>query len=653
MTDERRFLTMDDGVRIAVTLHTPDHVPAPWPVVFEARPYRKDDISDANAIYRRLCDEGDLAVCRADVRGTGSSEGIALDEYTDREWSDWLFVIAWLAEQPWSNGNVGMFGTSYSGFNSLQMAALRPPALKAIIPIYATDRRFTDDVHYGGGVRRGIDFLDYPMNMVAMNALPPVPSVYGEGWREEWLRRIDANEPWELRWLEEQTEGEYWRHGSVWFDGYERIEAATMIVAGHADGYRNMAFRGFERLGGSKRLLFGPWSHMSPRFSMPGPRIDHVPEMIRWWRRWLADEDNGVDREPPIQVFMRRATRPEPDLADHEGEWRAEPEWPPPGLRERVFDLGGAARSGGGGLRTDAGDPLDVRGDVGVTGSIWCAADLPFGSPWDQRPDEAHSLVYDVAQPAEELAIAGHVRAQLRVSSSAPVAFLSAKLCDVFLDGTSAMITRGIANLAHRDGHDRPAPMPVDERVDVTIELDATAYIVAPGHRLRLDLAGADFPSSWPPPHAGTLTVDAAASRLVLPVLEEPAGAEPPVFAPGEPSPHQPGRVTWTIEDDVLARERRVRIRHSGVRGQAGDIDILDSYGGEIGVSTVDPGRAWANGATTFELAFPEVRVRTASRGTLRTEDGKWHLSLELDVFEGDELIAERRWEHTVPRGLH
>ena len=644
---------MDDGVRIAVTLHTPDHVTGPWPVVFEARPYRKDDISDASTIYRRLCDEGGLAVCRADVRGTGSSEGVALDEYTGREWQDWLAVIAWLAGQPWSNGNVGMFGTSYSGFNSLQVAALRPPALKAIIPIYATDRRFTDDVHYGGGVRRGIDFLDYPMNMVAMNALPPVPSVYGEGWREEWLRRIDANEPWELRWLEEQTEGEYWRHGSVWFDGYERIEAATMIVAGHADGYRNMAFRGFERLAGPKRLLFGPWSHMSPRFSMPGPRIDHVPEMIRWWRRWLADDDNGVDREPPIQVFMRRATMPEPDLVDHEGGWRAEPAWPPAGLGERTLELGEAVRSGGGGLRTGAGDPLEVRGDVGVTGSIWCAADLPFGSPWDQRPDEAHSLVYDMAEPSAELAIVGHVRVHLRVSSTTPVAFVSAKLCDVFPDGTSAMITRGIVNLAHRDGHDRPAPMPVGEPVDVTLELDATAYVVAPGQRLRLDLAGADFPSSWPPPHAGTLTVDATASRLVLPVLEEPATVEHAAFAPGEPSPHRPDRVTWTIEDDVLARERRVRIRHGGVRGQAGDIDILDSYGGEIGVSTTDPGRAWASGATTFELAFPEARVRTASRGTLRTESGEWHLTLELDVFEDDELIAERRWHRTVPRGLH
>src|SRR6185436_2056786 len=342
MTDERLFLAMDDGVRIALTLHFPDHVPAPWPVVFEARPYRKDDISDAAAIYRRLCDEGGLAVCRVDVRGTGSSEGVAADEYTQREWDDWLFVIAWLAEQEWSNGSVGMYGTSYSGFNSLQVAALRPPALKAIIPIYATDRRYTDDVHFGGGVRRCIDFLDYPLIMVAMNALPPVPDVFGDGWRDEWRRRIETNEPWELRWFEEQDEQPYWQHGSVWFDGLEQIEAATMIISGHADGYRNMAFRGLERLRAPKQLLFGPWSHMSPRNSLPGPRIDHVPEMIRWWRRWLADEDNGVDREPMVRIFEREPTPPRADLDAFRGRWRTEQTWPPAGAGVERLELADA-----------------------------------------------------------------------------------------------------------------------------------------------------------------------------------------------------------------------------------------------------------------------------------------------------------------------
>ncbi|HSL10494.1 MAG TPA: CocE/NonD family hydrolase [Actinomycetota bacterium] len=648
MTDEHRFLTMDDGVRIAVTLHLPDDAPPPWPVVFEARPYRKDDVSDATAIYRRLCDEGALAVCRADVRGTGSSEGIADDEYTPRELEDHLRTIAWLADQEWSNGSVGMFGTSYSGFNSLQVAALRPPALKAIIPIYATDRRFTDDVHYGGGAMRGIDFLDYPMLMVAMNALPPVPSVFGDGWREEWMRRLEGTEPWFIPWLEHQREDAYWRHGSVFFD-YDAIEAATMIVAGHADGYHNMAFRGFERLRGPKKLLFGPWSHMSPRFSMPGPRIDHVPEMIRWWHRWLRGDDNGVDREPPIQIFVRRSTRPRADLDAYEGEWRSEPAWPPARSRDerRTLDTADARNDGG-----PAGT-VAIRGDVGVSGSIWCAADLPFGEPWDQRPDEAFSLVYDWPALDAPLEIMGHPRLEVTVTASAPVAFVSTKLCDVFPDGTSALVTRAIRNLTHRNGFDAPTPLPPGEPVTATIELDATSWIWEPGHRVRLDLAGSDFPSTWPPPYAGTLAVDAASSTLVLPVLDGPPVADPPVFSPGEREAHRVEHVTWTSTEDVLGRRRTVTIDHGGVRGAAaGGLGYSDTYGGEIVASIDEPGNAHATGGTVYELAWPEVQVRTESKGTLRSDATTWHLDLELEVQENGETVFTRRWERRLPRDL-
>lgn len=645
MTDERRHLAMDDGVRIALTLHFPDHVPPPWPVVFEARPYRKDDISDSTAIYRRLCDEGGLAVCRADVRGTGSSEGVATDEYTQREWEDWLHVIAWLAEQDWSNGAVGMYGTSYSGFNSLQVAALRPPALKAIIPIYATDRRYTDDVHFGGGVRRYLDFLDYPLNMVAMNALPPAPGVFGEGWRDEWLRRIDANEPWELRWFEEQDEDPYWRHGSVWFGGYERIEAATMVIAGHADGYRNMAFRALERLRAPKQLLFGPWSHMSPRTSLPGPRIDHVPEMIRWWRRWLADEDNGVDREPMVRIFVREPTPPRTDLDVFRGRWRAERTWPPASSTSRSLELADAAAPNG--------DALAVRGDVGVAGSIWCAADLPFGTPWDQREDEASSLVYEWSVPNDaELEILGYPRVELTVTSSEAVAFVSAKLCCVHPDGASELVTRGILNLAHRDGHEAVHPLTPGEPVAVAFDLDATAFAFPAGSRMRLDVAGSDFASSWPPPEAGIITVAPTSSRLLLPVVA-PSMLEPPVFAPGDPAPHRPDRVLWEVRDDVIAGERRVVIDHGGVRGQGSTgVGILDAYGGEVGVRGRAPATAWARGGTTYELAWPEVTVRTESRGTLRTDATTWYLELELDVFENGVPMAHRRWERTAPRHL-
>ena len=307
MEHRRAFITVADGTRLAAQLWLPDERPAP--VVIEALPYRMDDLTSAYASeYERLCEEGGLAVCRLDIRGTGSSEGIATDEYTAAELDDICQVIAWLAEQEWSNGRVGMYGTSWSGFNSLQVACLRPPALHAIVPIYASDDRYNDDVHYMGGALKAIDLIDYELYMVAGNALPPVPAVFGPGWREQWERRVDDAEPWLLRWFEEQVDGPYWRHGSVRPD-YGRITCPTMIVAGWADGYTNIVFRGFEALSCPKRVILGPWGHGSTATALPGPHIDLVPELIRWFRRWLADEQNGVDEEPPIAVFARRSTR--------------------------------------------------------------------------------------------------------------------------------------------------------------------------------------------------------------------------------------------------------------------------------------------------------------------------------------------------------
>lgn len=378
MEHRRAFITVADGTRLAAQLWLPEQVPAP--VLLEALPYRMDDLTATYASeYERLCEEGGFVICRLDIRGTGSSSGLATDEYTPEEHDDICQVIAWLAEQEWSNGRVGMYGTSWSGFNSLQVACLRPPALGAIAPIYASDDRYTDDVHYMGGALKAVDLVDWVLYMVACNALPPVPAVFGEGWREEWARRVDDVDPWLLRWLEEQTDGPYWRHGSV-RPGYDRIVCPTMIVAGWADGYTNIAFRGFEALTCPKRVILGPWGHGSTATALPGPHIDLVPELIRWFRRWLADEANGVDEEPPIAVFARRSTRPAADLAEMRGEWRSEATWPPERLEELVLRPGGSGA-----------DTIHVRGDVGRAAWISCAARLPWGLPDDQRFDDALS----------------------------------------------------------------------------------------------------------------------------------------------------------------------------------------------------------------------------------------------------------------------
>ena len=305
---------MADGVELAATLFLPDAA-EPQPCLLEALPYRKDDLTSSYAEgYRSLRDEHSYAVCRVDLRGTGSSAGDATDEYPLVERTDLCTVIAWLAEQEWCDGNVGMFGTSYSGFNSLQIAAERPPALKAIVAIYSSDDRWNDDVHWRGNALRLVDLVDYCHYMTPMCVLPPVPAEWpandGQGWRAEWQRRWDTNEPWLLTWLRENRDGPYWQAGSPARTGcgYDRIECPTMIVAGWADGYRNNTFRTVAGLGAAGtpwRLLAGPWAHADPATAIPGPRIDLDHEMVAWWDRWLRGS------------ALRRVDRPRRRLRPH------------------------------------------------------------------------------------------------------------------------------------------------------------------------------------------------------------------------------------------------------------------------------------------------------------------------------------------------
>ena len=654
------WIPMDDGVRLAVTLYRPDAA-APQPVILEALPYRKDDATlSYRAEYERLCREGDYVVARLDVRGTGSSEGIAVDEYTEREQRDIEAVIAWLADQEWSSGAVGMYGTSYSGFNSLQLACRRPPALRAIIAIYATDDRYTDDVHYGGGALRGIDLVDYCHYMTAFNALPPVPSVFGDGWKDEWRRRVDGTEPWLLSWLREQHDGPYWRNGSVRSaasgdgrdDGYDRIECPTMLVAGWADGYRNNSFRTFERLRGPKALLFGPWSHMSTAYSLPGPHLDLVPEMITWWDRWLRGMENGIDQEPPIRVFVRHATRPEPDLAIHAGEWRYEPEWPPNRLVERE-------------LAPARNDVVEVvpHGGVGVDAWISCAGGLPWGQPLDLRSDDAWSVcldwsVDDVMAGAAAVEVLGHARLRTRVRVAAPTAQLSAKLESVFRDGTSALVARGVLNLASRTSMAEPTSMPVGEWCDLELELEAGSWVFPADHRVRLALAGGDWPNTWMAPNSAPIEVDLAVTRLIVPVLD---GASPvdriPTFADaggfgrtGDPSEHDDGRSPtprWQIERDVLARTVTARTHYGNV-----DDHYVDDYRGAVSVSQADPAIGTAEAATTVELRWPEAVVRSEARLRFRSDAERYEVEIDLDVDLDGTPFARRTWHESFPRHL-
>lgn len=659
------WVRMDDGVRLAATVFHPDSTgrpgDEPQPVLLEALPYRKDDATASyRSEYERLADEGRYHVARVDIRGTGSSGGIATDEYTEREQRDLEAVIAWLAAQPWSSGAVGMYGTSYSGFNSLQLAARRPAALKAVIAIYATDDRYTDDVHYSGGALRAIDLVDYCHYMTAFNALPPVPRIYGAGWRDEWRRRVDETDPWLLRWLREQVDGPYWRNGSLRAAasgrdrdaGYDRIACPTMLVAGWADGYRNNSLRTFEQLQSEKALLFGPWSHMSPAYALPGPHLDLVPEMVAWWDRWLRGVDNGVDTRAPIRVFVKHATKPEPDLALHAGEWRYLSGWPSQcaPIELRAADATSSAGAG----------PAKVwpRGGVGTHAWISCAGALPWGQPLDQRPDDVFSLCFDWPVGEGPTVMLGHPRLRTRVRTAAPVAQLSAKLESVFPDGTSALVARGLLNLAHRESMTEPAPVTAGEWIDLAFELEAGSWCFPVDHHIRLALAGGDWPNTWMAPTAEPIEIDIGATTLTIPLIapEEPNEERPEFVDAGglgrtgkldadhdEPNPAP----LWRYEHDVLAREMRAVTRYGSVSDA-----YEDDYRGVVTVSIPDPSVGTANATARVTIRWPDVTVVSEARLRFRSDATTYHVEVDLDVDEDGHPFARRTWNESIPRHL-
>ncbi len=644
-TERETRITMPDGVALAATLYLPDEARGPQPCLLEALPYRKDDLTSSYAdSYVELRDEHGYAVCRLDLRGTGSSEGDATDEYPAAEQSDLVEVIAWLAGQPWCNGNIGMWGTSYSGFNSLQIACERPPALKAICAIYSSDDRWTDDVHWRGGALRLVDLVDYCHYMTPMSMLPPVPAVWDPGhdrtWREEWHHRLATQEPWVLTWLRENRDGPYWRHGSVRLDagghGYDRIDCAVMIVAGWADGYRNNSFRTVEalkRAGVPHRLLAGPWVHADPTTAYPGPRIDLTTEMVAWWDRWLRGR--AVDEhEDRADVFVRTSTKPEPDLENHEGRWTSE-QWPSPSVSWETRPLPGPCE-------------LVVEPDVGTSAWIDCAGHLPWGLSVDQREDDARSLVWEWPARAEHLI--GHPHVRLRLSADAPAASVSVKLCDVFPDGTSALITRGSLDLARRDGvHTpvEPAPLVPGRKYDVDVVLDACAYQPAPGQRLRLSVAGADWPNTVAPPAPVTITVHDGS--LELPV-RAPDAERVPRFAEGaESSSEDPADVTWTVARDVLRRTTTCAVRHGAEYDVPNGGRASEQYAGEVVVDRRSFAQhAWAD--CTYRLTWPDVDVSVLSTMRVDVTAQGYDVAIEADAFDDGVRISHRTWREHIPR---
>jgi hypothetical protein len=475
---EHLWIPARDGCRLGARIWLPEDAEAdPVPAILEYIPYRKAD-GTAIGDYPRhsyLASHGYAAV-RVDLRGAGDSDGLLMDEYLPQEQEDAVDVIAWLAAQPWCSGTVGMFGISWGGFNALQVAALRPPALKAIITFCSTDDRYALDVHYIGGCVHAEAMLGWSSTFLARKSRAPDPAVVGERWREQWLERLEGTPPFAGEWLRHQRRDDYWKQGSVCED-FGAIEAAVYAVGGWADGYTDAVPRLLEGLGAAGvpcKGIVGPWSHTYPEEGIPGPAVGFLQESLRWWDRWLKGADTGIDDEPVLRAWLQEPAPPAPFYAERPGRWVAEEAWPSPRIEAREYDLGFAGE--------------DVRSPVaaGRWHGKWC----PYGrgpeQPLDQRPADAASLAWTSAPLDERLEVLGFPEVELELSADRPVAQAAVRLCDVAPDGASLYVAHGLLNLTHRDSHEHPEPLEPGRRYRVTVPLKVCGHAFVPGHRLRV-----------------------------------------------------------------------------------------------------------------------------------------------------------------------
>jgi putative CocE/NonD family hydrolase len=532
--EQNIMVPMRDGVRLAVDVYKPARE-GRWPVLLTRLPYNKDLRFPVPGLeQRRVFLELDMDVERVveagyvivaqDTRGRFASEGdFAAFQHEDTDGAD---TIAWAASQPWSDGNVGMYGVSYQALTQWQAAGERPEALRAIAPAQAP--RGTLYPYQGGAFHLHVAFEWTVTQGVTGDVARQVQ--LGQATQAELDEIVQAEQklatlyprlpltnqpliegraPYYFDWLAHPTFDAYWQ-ALIPDHFYERITVPALIVAGWYDFFQRddlTHYRSIRQQAGSdlarqhSRLVIGPWGHGSFLWGLPerqyeeqGAAIKMLTDLqLRWFDHWLKGIENGVEREKPVKIFVMGINQ-----------WREEEAWPLPDTHYRPYYLhsGGHANTlNGDGLLSleQAGDePEDVyRYDphhpVPTMGGALMMEEV---GPRDQRQIEAREdvLCYTTPLLEQPVEVTGPVELVLYVSSSAPDTDFTGKLVDVHPDGRAENLLDGILRARYRESLSASVLMEPGQVYELHIELGATSNVFQAGHRIRLEVSSSNFP---------------------------------------------------------------------------------------------------------------------------------------------------------------
>lgn len=651
---ENTWIPMPDGTRLAARIWLPEDAgDDPVPAILEYLPYRKRDgtVERDHLTHPYFAGHGYAGV-RVDMRGTGDSEGICLGEYLQQEQDDALAVIEWLAAQPWCSGKVGMIGISWGGFNGLQVAARQPEALGAVITLCSTDDRYADDIHFMGGAVL-TDKLAWGATAFAIANTPPDPEIVGDRWRDMWLERLENNGLWLIDWFRHQRRDAFYRHGSICED-YAAVQVPVYAVGGYADGYTNPIFRMMEHLSCPRKALVGPWAHKYPHFATPAPRIGFLQECLRWWDHHLKGIDTGIMEEPMIRAWIQDWAEPNPAPAERSGRWVAAPRWPAPGARSIRLHLSPD------GLSTAPASTdtivLSCPETAGLAAQSWCAYGQNADGPMDQTLETGRMRFFDTDPMDEEIEIMGFPILHARVTSDVPQANLAAVLSVVAPDGKATLVSFGVLNLTHRDGHAEPQALPVGQAVDIRVQLNVIGQRVPAGHRLRLQLSQSYWPVIWPAPNRAELGLTAA--RLDLPLLAEGTGPDMPEFE--QPEGATP-LATERIEDGQASRahcldyatgaETHRRYSDTGrERHPHTGIEVWYENEDRFTIHPEDPNSATGTCRWSKRYRRGDWLAELDATVTVCSKADCWHITAKLEARDGDGVVLIRDWSESIPR---
>ena len=653
------WIPLSDGTRLAGRMWLPDDAEQHRvPAIVEAIPYRQADFTAPRdrLMHPYFAGHGYAAI-RIDIRGSGNSEGSPLDEYVKQEQDDALEVLQWVAAAPWCNGETGLIGISWGGFAALQVAARKPPSLKAIITVCSTDDRYNDDVHYMGGCLLSNN-LGWGGVMYGYSMRPPDPEVVGESWRELWKTRMHEAPVAIGTWMHHQTRDDYWKHGSVCED-YSSIDCAVYAVGGWTDGYTNAIPRLLEQLDCPKRALIGPWAHGYPHLAAPGPAIGFLQDAVRWWNRWLKHDANGIEDEPVLTLWQQAPWSPSSSLKELPGQWVSEAVWPPEGVETRRFFFGRGML-----LDNCIHDReslcLSSPVTVGVHAGEWSPHGIGPELATDQRSDDGGSLVFDSQPLTGDVVVLGAPLLAVEVSSNTPNAILSARLCAIAPDGQVTRITYGLLNLTHRESHETPQSLEADVPYHVWLKLNDVSFTFPAGYRIRLSLSTSHWPLVWPSRKRATLEFRTSQCWLDLPVKSARGSAavvnfDPPTVPKSEP-------VTWLRE---VARARRIErdlgsgetkviwTKDDGAYRLEDTAMEVDAYGEETHTIIDDqPLSARSTSTWRFEHRRGDWNVCITASNALRATEQSFFLKTSVEGREGDEVVFSDVTEREIPRGF-